>query len=261
VHALSVVTDIRDEASVDALQQIAVERFGRIDVWVNDAGVYMMGTLEDCPMQAIHELFDTNILGTLHGTRAAMVAFRRQGRGVLVNVGSLAGKTSYAKAGAYCASKHAVHALTETLRQEIRGTDIHACLVVPGTTDTPLFQHAANYTGREIVAMRPIYRVERVARAIVSLAERPRREAVIGAAPRLITLFSQVMPWLFERAIRALVEADHLGRAGVARSGGNLAMPREPHALDGGWKARRSPGTKLLAGARTAVLPVLTSGG
>lgn len=260
-EAISVATDVRDEASVDALAQIAVERFGRIDVWVNDAAVYMMGTTEDCPTHAVRDLLDTNLMGTFYGTRAAMSVFRRQRRGVLINMGSMAGKISYAKAGAYCASKHAVHAITETLRQELRGTDIHACLAVPANVDTPLFQHAANYTGREIVAMHPISRADRVARAIVSLAERPRREAVIGAAPRLMTFFDRIMPWLFERVVRALVEADHLGRAGQARSGGNLAGPRGPHAVDGGWKARRSPGTKLLAGARTAALPVLTSGG
>jgi NADP-dependent 3-hydroxy acid dehydrogenase YdfG len=260
-EAVSVVTDIRDEASVEALAQIAVERFGRVDVWVNDAAVYMMGSLEQCPTQAIRDLFETNVMGTLHGIRAAMAIFRRQRSGVLINVGSVAGKVSYARAAPYCASKHAVHALTEALRQEIRGTDIHACLAVPATVDTPLFQHAANYTGREILAMRPIYRANRVARAIVSLAERPRREAVIGSAPRLLTLLDRVVPWLYERVQRAIVEADHLGGTGAARDGGNLTGPRGPHAIDGGWRARRSPATKLLAGARTAALPVLTTGG
>jgi NADP-dependent 3-hydroxy acid dehydrogenase YdfG len=259
--AISVVTDIRDEASVATLAQIAVERFGRIDVWVNDAAVYMMGSLEACPTQAIRDLFETNVMGTLHGMRAAMGVFRRQRRGVLINVGSIAGKVSYANAAPYCASKHAVHALTEALRQEIRGADIHACLAVPATVDTPLFQHAANYTGREILAMRPIYRANRVARAIVGLAERPRREAVVGSAPRLMALFDRLVPWLYERVQRAVVDADHLGAAGVARDGGNIAGPRSPHAIDGGWKARRSPVTKLLAGARTAGLPVLTTGG
>jgi NADP-dependent 3-hydroxy acid dehydrogenase YdfG len=261
VDAIAVVTDIREEADVDALAQIAIERFGRVDVWVNDAAVYMMGSLEACPTEAIKELFDTNVLGTLYGTRAAMKAFRAQRRGVLINLGSVAGKVSYAFGGPYCASKHAVHGFTEALRQELVGTDIHACLVVPATVDTPLFQHAANYTGREIVAMRPIYGANRVARAIVGLAEHPRREAVIGLAPRLMTLFDRVLPWIFERVMSALVNADHLGRRGEARHGGNLGMPRGPHGIDGGWKARRSPATKLLAGARTAALPILTSGG
>jgi NADP-dependent 3-hydroxy acid dehydrogenase YdfG len=261
VQALSVVTDVRDEVSIDALAQIAVDRFGRIDVWVNDAAVYMMGTIEDCPTQAIKDLFETNIMGTVYGTRAAMAQFRKQGSGVLINMGSVAGKVSYAKAGPYCASKHAIHAITETLRQEIRGTDIHACLAIPATVDTPLFQHAANYTGREMVAMRPIYKAERVARAIVSLAERPRREAIIGTAPRMMTLFDRLVPWLFERAMRALVDIDHLGRLGRVPDSGNLETSRGPHAVDGGWRARRSPSAKLLASAKNTALPVLTTGG
>lgn len=259
--AISVVTDMRDEASAEELARVAVERFGRIDVWVNDAAVYMLGRLEACPTHAIRDLFDINVMGTLFGMRAAMSVFRRQKTGVLINLGSIAGKVSYAQASAYCASKHAIHALTESLRQELAGTDIHACLAVPATVDTPLFQHAANYTGREILAMRPIYRAERVAKAIVSLAERPRREAVVGSAPRLFALFEHLLPWVYERVQRVLVESDHLGELGQAPSSGNLATPRGPHAIDGGWKARRSPTTQLLAGAKTAALPVLTTGG
>jgi NADP-dependent 3-hydroxy acid dehydrogenase YdfG len=260
-EAYAAPVDVRDEASVDALAEVALERFGKIDVWVNDAAVYMMGPLEACPTEAIRDLFDTNVMGVIHGTRAALSVFRRQRAGVLINVGSVAGKISYAEAGPYCASKHAIHAITEALRQELRGSAIDACLVVPATVDTPLFQHAANYSGREVLAMRPIYDVKRVADAIVRCASRPRREVVVGAAPRMMTLFDRVVPWLFERVMRALVVRDHLGHAGVAADAGNLKMPRGPHTTDGGWKERRSPGTKLLAEARTVALPILTSGG
>jgi NADP-dependent 3-hydroxy acid dehydrogenase YdfG len=260
--ALAVATDVRDEARVDTLAEVAVTRFGKIDVWVNDAAVYMMGPLEQVPTVAIRELIETNVMGVVHGTRAAVARFRQQGsHGVLINVGSVAGKTSYAFAAPYCATKHAVHAITEAVRQELAGTDIHACLVVPGTVDTPLFQHAANFTGREILAMRPIYRARRVAAAIVGLAERPRREVVVGTAPRLMTLMAHVVPWLYERVQRVLVLHDHLGRLGAAVDGGNLVVPRDPHDVDGGWRIRRSPGARALAAARTAALPVLTTGG
>lgn len=262
VEAVAAPTDMRDELSVDALGGLAIETFGRVDVWVNDAAVYMMGALEACPSHAIRELFETNVMGSVHGMRAALACFRISGHeGVLVNVGSIAGKVAYADAGPYCASKHAVHALTEALRQEVLGTNIHACLVVPGTVDTPLFQHAANYTGREVLAMHPIYEAKRVAEAIVRCAERPKREVLVGSAPRIMLLVGRLLPWLYERVQPMLVRKDHLGRGGVPATSGNFARPSEPHAIDGGWKSRRSPGTKALNAARTAAMPILTNGG
>lgn len=261
-EAVAAPTDVRDELSVDALGGLAIEQFGKVDVWVNDAAVYMMGALEACPSHAIRELFETNVMGVLHGTRAALACFRiGSGSGVIINVGSVAGKVSYADAGPYCASKHAVHAITEALRQELVGSDIHACLVVPATVDTPLFQHAANYTGREILAMRPIYDVKRVASAIVRCAERPRREIRVGAAPTLMTLMARLVPWAYERLQPRMVERDHLGKLGAGPTSGNFADPREPHQMDGGWRARRSPTKKAMNGVRTGVLPILTSGG
>ncbi len=262
VDAVAVPTDVRDELSVDALGGRAIEAFGRVDVWVNDAAVYMMGTLEACPSHAIRELLETNIMGVVHGTRAALSCFRlASNHGVLINVGSIGGKVPYADAGPYCASKHAVHALTEAVRQELRGTDIHACLVVPATVDTPLFQHAANYTGREVLAMRPISEAKRVAAAIVRCAERPRRETMVGASSRLTVLVGKLVPWLYERLQPIRVRRDHLGLPGVPPTSGNFARPLDPHTVDGGWKARRSPGTKMLAAARTGALPILTTGG
>jgi NADP-dependent 3-hydroxy acid dehydrogenase YdfG len=261
-EAVSAATDVRDELSVDALGGLAIERFGRVDVWVNDAAVYMMGALEACPTHAIRELFETNVMGVLNGMRAALACFRLGGTtGVLVNVGSVAGKVAYADAGPYCASKHAVHAITEALRQELRGTDIHACLVVPATVDTPLFQHSANYTGREVLAMRPIYGADRVAAAIVRCAERPRREVRVGAAPILMTALARALPWLYERLQPIMVTRDHLGRFGPGPTSGNFARPLEPHSVDGGWRSRRSPTARAMNAARTGALPVLTSGG
>lgn len=238
--AIGVATDVRDEASVEELRDRAVERFGRIDVWINDAAVYMMGSLETTPVEAVRDLLATNVMGVLHGVRAALTQFRKQQGGTLINVGSVAGKIAYAQAGAYCASKHAVQALHDCLRQELAGTNIDVCLIVPATVDTPLFQHAANYSGREIVAMRPIYSPERVAAAIVACAEHPQREVMVGLAPRLLTLFDRLFPALFERLQPLLVTSDHLGRGGVPADAGNFVEPIPPHAVHGGWKERRA---------------------
>lgn len=238
--AIGVPTDVRDEQDVEALRDVAVEHFGRIDVWINDAAVYMMGPLEAVPLEAVRDLFATNVFGVLQGARAALRQFRSQGSGTLITMGSVAGKVTYTQAGAYCASKHAVHAIHECLRQEVQGTGIDVCLVVPGTVDTPLFQHAANYSGREIWAMPPIYSPERVAAALVACAERPRREVVVGLAPRLTTWLARLAPRLFELMQPRLVMREHLGRAGLPFDAGNFVEPLPPHAVHGGWRERRA---------------------
>jgi NADP-dependent 3-hydroxy acid dehydrogenase YdfG len=252
-EAIAVPTDVTGPAAVERLRCRAVEQFGRIDVWVNDAAVYAMGSIESTPPEAFRRLFETNVGGVVHGAQAALRQFREQGdRGVLVNVGSVAAHAPYAQAWAYSASKHAIRAITDAIRQEVRGTRIDACLVSPATVDTPLFQHAANYTGREIRAMRPIDAPEHVARAIVAAARRPRRERIVGAAARAMVALHALVPWLFNRMQPAFVERDHLGPEPREASAGNLYAPVPPHAVEGGCRARRSRRSRVAAGAAAA---------
>jgi NADP-dependent 3-hydroxy acid dehydrogenase YdfG len=245
--AVAIPTDVREEAQVLALRDAVVSRFGRIDVWVNDAAVYMMGPLERVPSEQVRTLFETNVMGVVHGAKAAISQFRAQGgRGTLINVGSVAGKSAYAQAAAYCASKHAVHALTSALRQELVGTRIDACVVAPATVDTPLFDHAANYSGRTIKAMPPVYRPERVAAAIVQCAESPRREILVGMAPRVMSLMGLLVPWLWERLQPKMIDTSHLGKERAPDTAGNFATPTGPHADRGGWKEGRKDGARAL---------------
>jgi NADP-dependent 3-hydroxy acid dehydrogenase YdfG len=238
-EAIAVPTDIRDEEQVSALAEAAVKRFGRIDVWVNNAALYMMGHFECVPTADVRALIETNVMGTVHGLKAALARFRKQGRGTVITVGSVAGKVAYADASAYCASKHAIHALNAALRQELVGTKIEACIVAPATVDTPLFDHAANHTGRQLRAMPPIYRPERVARAIVRCAEHPRREVLVGAAPFVMVLAQLLSPWLFERVQPRIIDLSHLGRAGAPDTRGNFEHPTAPHTDRAGWKEGR----------------------
>jgi NADP-dependent 3-hydroxy acid dehydrogenase YdfG len=253
-EAIAVPTDVRDEGQVRALRDAAVARFGRIDVWVNDAAVYMMGSFERVPSEDVRALLETNVMGMVHGSKAAITQFRAQGGGTLISVGSVAGKVAYAQASAYCASKHAIHALNAALRQELVGSPIQACIVAPATVDTPLFDHAANYTGREMRAMPPIYRPERVARAIVRCAERPRREVLVGGAPFMMSLMQLLTPWLFERVMPQLVARTHLQRRAGRDTRGNFRQPLPPHADRGGWKdGTRNETARLPAAAQGAM--------
>jgi NADP-dependent 3-hydroxy acid dehydrogenase YdfG len=237
-RALAIPTDVTDEAAVAALAGRAAERFGRIDAWVNNAGVYLLGSLEATPPDAWRRVVETNLFGYLHGARAVLAHFRAQGHGVLVNNASLYGHVAAPWLTAYVASRFAVRGFSEALRQELRDLPgVGVCTISPATIDTPLFAHAANYTGRALGAPPPVYPPERVARAIVRSVLRPRRERLVGGAGRQFRLFEAVAPRLFERVNRRFVDSQQFTGEPVPAPAGNLPAPMEQGSgVHGGWR-------------------------
>lgn len=232
--------DVSDEDQVERLAEDVEAALGPIDVWVNDAGVYALGRFEDTPPEVFRKVLETNFMGTVHGARAALRRFGRGRGGTIVNVASLDGRIAAPYAAAYVASKHAVVGFGAALRQELRlegRPDVHVCTVLPATVDTPLFQHAANFTGERVRAIPPVYSPERVARAIVSLAVRPRREALVGTSAHLLSALWTLAPATAERLFARGVRRGHLkaGRA-TADSVGNAFGPTRPEARTGGWR-------------------------
>jgi short-subunit dehydrogenase len=126
----------------------------------------------------------TNLLGQVHGARAALVQFRRQGSGVLVNLASVWERITSPYVIPYVVSKHGIRAFSECLRQGLVATEraerIHVCTVLPESVDTPIFEHAANYTRREVKPVSPLIDPNRTARAIVAAVRRPLGEVSIG---------------------------------------------------------------------------------
>ncbi len=257
VRAVAVPTDVTDAAAVDRLARRAVDDLGRIDVWVNSASVGVFGTLADSPVEDVRRLLDVNVMGYVHGARAALTQMRRQGTGVLVNVSSVIGVVPTPYSFAYAMAKAAVRALSVSLRSELRlaGLDgIHVVTVVPATVDTPFFQQAANVTGHEVRPIPPVYSPRRAARVIVRAVRRPRREVPVGPTARAMLVQHRLAPGLTER-----VMADHVHRTLLDRSAtvppteGNLYRPSaEPRdtAATGGWGgARRTAQRRLLTAA------------
>ncbi|HEX2105972.1 MAG TPA: SDR family oxidoreductase [Solirubrobacteraceae bacterium] len=236
-EAVAVPTDVRDAATVGRLADEAESRFGGIDVWVNNAGVTLLGRFEDAPADLWREVLETNFFGTVNGARAAVPALRRRGGGVIVNVGSVNSRVGAPYASAYVASKFAVRGFAECLRDELRGEGIDVCTVMPGSIDTPLFQHAANFAGRAIKPLRPVLRPERVAAAIVRCAKRPRREVVVGMSGRQLIAFHDLALPLIERVMTRNVEREHFLQQPAGASAGNLREPvAEWTGVTGGWK-------------------------
>jgi short-subunit dehydrogenase len=234
-EAIAVVADVTEAAQVEALARRALEVTGEVSVWVNNAGVTTFGALESAPLADHRRVVETNLWGSVHGARAIIPVFRRQGRGVLINVGSILSKIGQPFVPSYVISKFALHGLSEALRAELADQpDIHVCTLLPYAIDTPHFQVGANFTGREPHAMPPVQSPEKVARALVDLAERPRRELHVPRIAALGLALHAVFPATVERVLRDSLARWHFGAPQALNPAGNLWEPsREPPATHG----------------------------
>lgn len=243
-QALAVPTDVGDEAAVQELARRAVERFGRIDVWVNNAGVMAYGHFEQTPSEVYDAIIRTNLLGEVYGARAAMASFRTQSAGVLINVASLWGRITSPYVTPYVVSKFGVRAFSQCLRQGLRDTDgsedIHVCTILPESIDTPIFRHAGNYTGRRVRAVPPIAAPQRVAQAILRCVEHPRPEVTVGWAGHLLEWGTALMPpRLYNRIVPHVFDLAAFGPQSAEQTAGNLFEPGgdAPNAVDGGFRS------------------------
>jgi short-subunit dehydrogenase len=240
--ALVVPTDIGDPAAVDRLADRAVQEHGRIDTWVTTAAALLAGTFGEEPLDEVDALVRTNILGQVHTARAALARFRQQDGGVLIQVSSMLGVVPNPLVPLYAMSKFAVRGLALSLHHlSTAWPGVRVCVVLPGPVDTPMFERAANHTGRGLRAIAPAIAPERVAAAIVSCARRPRRQVPVGLSSRLILAGLRVSPRLTEWAV-AWSAAALLLRPEPApdRAGAVLApRPMAPGRAHGSWRHGR----------------------
>lgn len=243
-----------DPDAVEQLGRTAIAVFGRIDIWINNAGVLHVGRLDETPVPVLHRVIETDLFGCIHGSQVALRHFRQRGRGILINVSSILGLVGQPYAGAYVASKFAIRGLSEVLRQEtLDEPDIHVCTILPAAIDTAIYQRAANHTGRSVSPIRPLYDVEVVAEAMLSLARNPRREAFAGSIGRLVAVQKSVAPALTERIVSFLVNRMEIGQERAPPSDGNLFQPsHDGWKMRGGWRKR--PGPSRLSSRKIAEL-------
>lgn len=245
---LIVPTDVTDASAVQHLAQETVDRLGRIDVWINNAGVGAYGRFEETPAEVYRQVIETNFFGTTNGARAVLPVFREQGHGILINNASLLAAVAGPYYSAYAASKFAIRALSESLRQEIEvldHADIHVCTIMPGTIDTPFFRHAANYTGRAVKALPPVYPPEKVALTMVSLVEHPRRETFVGGAARMLGFMHFFAPALAEPLLARQIDAGHFSSDPAPQTAGSTFSPMEMGTdPTDGWEGAKKQATR-----------------
>lgn len=195
----SFAADVGDAEAVKAAAAHAVERFGRIDTWVNNAGVTIYAKLMDTPNDEHERLFRTDYFGAVNGALAAVPHLK--GGGALITVASIVSDMPSPQMGAYAAAKHAVKAYMQSLRMELHndGVPIAVTLVKPSGIDTPIGQHATNHVRGEGQIPPPPYDPKLVADAILFCAEHPKRDITVGGAGRAQVLFATHFPALLER--------------------------------------------------------------
>ena len=171
-QALFLRTDVSDPASIDEAVRAVIDRFGRIDCLVNNAGVLRPGPLLKLPVRDLDRMLAVNLRGPILFARAVEPVMVRQRSGSIVNVASQLGKVGMAEYATYCASKFGVVGFTQALADELEGTHVRVWAVCPGLVDTAM----ARQTGVSAGERRGLIRPASVARVIVDLATGRRRE-------------------------------------------------------------------------------------
>jgi NAD(P)-dependent dehydrogenase (short-subunit alcohol dehydrogenase family) len=260
-EALVVPTDVADPAAVDALLAAAADRFGRVDAVVHSVTTVAYGRFEEVPGPVFDSVVASTFTGAANVCRSVLRAFRDQGGGDLVVVGSLLGKIAVPYMSAYVAAKWGLHGLVRCIQVEARATPgISVSLVSPGGVDTPVYTQAANYTGWNGRPPPPVDPPEKVARAILRAMDSPQRDDDVGVANPLVVTGFRVLPVVYDRLVEPLMRVGGLSRRAVPPNDGNVFAP-QPHleATHGEWgrhwlRPVAGAGVAALAGAAALVV-------
>ncbi|MBO4206795.1 SDR family NAD(P)-dependent oxidoreductase [Micromonospora echinofusca] len=245
--AVAVPTDVTVPGAVQALADAAVDRFGRIDVWLHTAAVIAYGRFDEVPEEVFEQVVRTDLLGAARVARVALRHFRQRRTGVLILGSSVLGQVTTPYLSGYVTSKWGQRGLARVLRQENRDLPgVHVCLVSPGGVDTPVYRQAASYLGVGGRPPPPLLDPGRVARAVVRCADRPRRDVPVGWANPVLRFGFTVLPGVYDTLVGPLMRRAGLDRRTVSAHDGTVFRPNPAgEAVRGGWRRparwRRAP--------------------
>ena len=244
-EAMHAVCDVADPAQVQAVAEMAVQRFGRIDTWVNAAAVSVYARAEDTTPEEFRQVIEVNYLGQVHGALAALPRLRAAGGGALIAISSVESIVSLPLHSAYSASKHAVEGFIDALRRELmaEGAPISVTSVKPGTINTPFFDNSRNKMNVKPKGPPPFYDPGVVADCVLYAAEHPVRDLFAGGAAKSMATAQMIAPALMDAALaRFGIPASRTDDPEPGGAAGNLDAPRVEDnrtAGDFGQQARR----------------------
>jgi short-subunit dehydrogenase len=201
--------DVRDRRQIQALVQAAKERFGRIDLWINNAGYGILDPVIAMSMEECRRLFDTNLFGAIDCMQAVVPVFKAQGKGTIINISSIVGHLPVPHMGAYSASKHALNAISEAARLELEPSGIRVISVCPGRIRTNF--NANTVKGNEGKRLgEDLQRgisPERCARAILRGYLRGTREVFVPWHAWLVSHLYEMCPAVIEFGMRRMMKS------------------------------------------------------
>jgi short-subunit dehydrogenase len=196
-----VTADISKPEDIKRLAATAVKEYGKIDVWINMAGIATIGRFWDTPPADLNRVIDVNLNGFINASYTAIDVFRKQGYGTLINMGSVDSEVPMAYQTAYAASKAGVRSFSLALAQELRiaGYDrVKVVTIEPWAADTPFWRHSANYSGGT-PSMAALDDPQKIVNAVLRKSLRPRKEVPVGWKARGISMMHRHMPRFTER--------------------------------------------------------------
>ena len=220
-RTVAIACDVRNREEIDSLLGLTLHNFGRVDIWINNAGHGLLDSLTSMDMKACREMFDTNLFGAIECMQAVIPVIKRQGEGMIINVSSVAGHIPLPYSAAYCATKFAMNAIGKAARMELRASGVHVMTVCPGTIATSFQANAVKGTERLRIGgadRSPGISADRVAAAVVNACRPEKREVIVPWQHHISVKFYQLFPWLVEWVIaRSLGPADRAAAEAAQR--------------------------------------------
>jgi NAD(P)-dependent dehydrogenase (short-subunit alcohol dehydrogenase family) len=252
-RALAIATDVADAEAVERAADRVEAELGPIDVWINVAMTTIFAPLSEIGAAEFQRATDVTYLGQVHGTMAALRRMRPRGRGVIVSVGSALAFRSIALQSPYCGAKFACRGFHGAVRAELRHerSDVRVAQVHLPAVDTPQFGWCRNRLDHQPMPVPPIYPPELCARVIVAVAQRPRRQRIIGWWNRGLIQLDKVAPGVLDHfAARATWEGQQTGEPADDRGATGAFGDQDGGMLEPAF-IRSIPGT-VRDGARAA---------
>jgi NAD(P)-dependent dehydrogenase (short-subunit alcohol dehydrogenase family) len=237
--ALAVPGDVTRKDDLRSVAEAALSRFGRIDTWVNCAGVYIQGRVQDLTLEEFRRVLDVNLVGLINGTQCALDAMLPRRSGTIVQVSSVAARRGVPYTSAYAAAKAGIDGFTSAIRSELWGSGVHFAILYPPTVDTPIYASARAKLGVVPKPAPPIEDPARAAREIARLAVSPKRHRFFGWAGPLAVL-DAVSPaagdWLLHHVAAATWSDRPPGDDNLYAPSADVAATERDGWADPGWR-------------------------